>query len=226
MQVGENFYVAIIGDIKKSKDLLERDLVQKKLKRLLNNINEQYALSIAAKFMITLGDEFQGLLFSGKEAFNIVEEIQRQMYPIQIRVGIGVGEITTEINPEMAIGADGPGYYMARRAIESLKQNEQKNKAQIADIRIEFEDNVNMYGDIFNSIFLLMTVIRNEWTERQRQIIWKYDTENCSQAECAKRLNIVQSNVQRALAGGNYYAYKEARDSINKVLNEIGGVSV
>ena len=28
----------------------------------------------------------------------------------------------------MALGADGPGYYNARRAIELLKENEKKNK--------------------------------------------------------------------------------------------------
>lgn len=61
---------------------------------------------------------------------DIIEEIQRQMYPVEIRFGVGVGQKTIEINAEMAIGADGPGYYMAREAIEALKQSEQKNKTQ------------------------------------------------------------------------------------------------
>ena len=115
---------------------------------------------------------------------------------------------------------------MARNAIESLKQNEKKNKAQTADIRIAIEDDKYLYGELFNSIFSLMTVIRGEWTERQREIILVYDSNGYSQTECAKRLNIVQSNVQRALAGGNYYAYKEARESVNRVLKEIGGTGV
>lgn len=40
------------------------------------------------------------------------------LYPVELRFGIGIGEITTEINTEMALGADGPGYYKAREAIE------------------------------------------------------------------------------------------------------------
>ena len=42
---------------------------------------------------------------------------------MKLRFGIGVGEISTVINPEMALGADGPGYYNARKAIEDLKYN-------------------------------------------------------------------------------------------------------
>lgn len=221
-----NSYVAIIGDIKKSKELDERKKVQLKLNDVLSTINEKYSTSIAAKFMITLGDEFQGLLFDGANALNIVEEIQMKMYPVQLRVGIGVGDITTNIDPKMAIGADGPGYYKARNAIEILKQNEQKNKAQVSDVRIEIDDDKYRFGIMLNTIFSLMTVIRSEWSQRQREIIWEYDTTRCSQTECAKKLNISQSNVQRGLAGGNYYAYKEAKESVNKILKEIGGKSV
>lgn len=31
-----------------------------------------------------------------------------------MRFGIGIGSISTKINSEISIGADGPGYYKAR----------------------------------------------------------------------------------------------------------------
>ena len=53
-------YIAIIGDIKKSKKLNNRNTVQNVFKKVLNNINEKYSKDISSKFMITLGDEFPG----------------------------------------------------------------------------------------------------------------------------------------------------------------------
>ena len=132
-------YIAIIGDIKNSKELENRKSIQIKLNSVLNSINEKYKSEISANFMITLGDEFQGLLCSGAVVLDIIEEIQREMYPVEMRFGVGVGQISTEINAKMAIGADGPGYYKAREAIETLKQSEQKSKTQAAYIRIEIE---------------------------------------------------------------------------------------
>lgn len=36
-----------------------------------------------------------------------------------------------------------------------------------------------------------------------------------------KRLRITQSSVQRGLTKGNYYAYKDAIDTVNNILREI-----
>lgn len=221
-----NPYIAIIGDIKNSKELENRRDTQIKLNSVLNNINAKYKSVISAKFMITLGDEFQGLLCRGDGALDIIEEIQRAMYPVKIRFGIGVGQITTEINAEMAIGADGPGYYKAREAIEMLKNSEYRNKTQAANIRIEVEDDENSIAVMLNTIFSLMAVIQNNWSRRQREIVWAYEQYGGSQLECAERLNISQSSVQRSLINSNYYAYKDAKETVNTVLREIGEVRV
>ena len=71
---------------------------------------------------MTLGDEFQGLLFNGRKVFDIIPKIKMDIYPVEIRYGIGVGQITTSINTDMALGADGPGFYNARKAIDFLKK--------------------------------------------------------------------------------------------------------
>jgi len=214
-------YIAIIGDIKKSKKLEDRKSVQDKLKKTLDNLNKKYIEDISAKFMITLGDEFQGLLCDGINVIEIIEEIQREMYPVEIRFGVGVGAITTEINLEMAIGADGPGYYKARQAIEFLKQNEQKNQTNASDVRIEVDGDNQATTTMLNTILLLLSVLKSNWTDRQREIIWDAVKYQDGQAKSAERLSIAQSSVQRSLNNGNYYAYKGAIDTISNVLKEI-----
>lgn len=217
----KNPYIAVIGDIKNSKELSDRRQVQEQLKKVLADINQKFEMDISSKFIVTLGDEFQGLLCNGENTVNIIETIEREMYPVRIRFGVGVGTITTDIDSEMALGADGPGYYNARKAIECLKEKEGKNKIQASDIRVEIEQDRYSMAVMMNTILSLMAVLKGEWTERQREIIWDYDQYQDSQKNCAHRLGISQSSVQRSLNNGNYYAYKEAKDTINKVLREI-----
>ena len=122
-------YIVIIGDIKHSKSISNRYEIQGQLKKTLDYINKKYKTSVAARFLITLGDEFQGLLSTAEPLIDIIGYIQNEMFPVRIRVGVGIGEITTEINKNAAIGAYGPAFYAARRAIIEIHDTE-KIRAQ------------------------------------------------------------------------------------------------
>ena len=200
-------YIAIIGDMKMSRKMEERKEVQVRLSDVLLRINETYKQDIVSKFTITLGDEFQGLLANGINVLRIIKELEREMFPVQFRFGIGIGAITTDINYEMSIGADGPGYYFARKAIDHLKNNEQKSKTPASNIRIEADQKESEIWDLLNVIFSLINVIETEWSDRQ--------------SECAARLNVTQSSLQRGLINANYYAYKNAIRKISNILKEI-----
>ena len=136
-------YYAIIGDIKRSKKIENRCEIQEKLKKILDNVNSIYNNDISAKFLITLGDEFQGLLEITAPILEIIKYIQREIYPIKLRFGVGIGNVSTLINHEAAIGADGPAFYAAREMIEFLREQEKKLKKHAADIQISvYEKNV------------------------------------------------------------------------------------
>lgn len=216
----ENF-IAIIGDIKQSKSLEKRKEIQERLKVILKQINIKYQDDIAAKFLITLGDEFQGLLSNGANILKIAEEIKMQLYPVQLRLGIGVGRITTDIDPEMALGADGPAYYNARTAVNLLKENDKKHKMVPVDLCLKTEIKDNGNEILVNTIFELTKVIEGSWTDRQREIIWDMLKHQDGQKNTASRLGITQSTVQKALAAGNYYAYEKAMKTVESVLGEI-----
>lgn len=215
-------YIAIIGDIKGSKAIKNRKEVQENLAMVLNEINDHYSDDIASRFMITLGDEFQGLLLNGTSVMKIISRIEGRLDPVKLRFGIGVGEITTKINPYMAIGADGPGYHKARAAIEYLKENEKRKQSSVSDIRLEVEGENQESQMFINTIFGLMAALKASWTKRQREIIQDMLEHRDNQTETAKRLNIKQPTVSKVLVTGNYYAYEGAFDTVEKVLGEIG----
>jgi len=98
-------YCAIIGDLVSSRKMEapERKRVQEELSGLLQQINNDYKESIVSKFIITLGEEFQGLLNASWNSVRIIEIIIRTLYPQDVRFGVGLSDISTEINSEKAI---------------------------------------------------------------------------------------------------------------------------
>lgn len=219
-------YVAIIADIKDSKHLKDRNVVQSKLREQLSLINKKYKDNIASNFLITLGDEFQGLLLNGEYCLEIIQQIKMALYPVELRYGIGIGEISTEIDRSMALAADGPAYHCAREAVEHLKLMEKKKKVKAADIYLCISDcNTNEMG-LINVIFDLMSVIEKGWTKRQREIINDMYQHQDSQIKVAQRQNIEQSTVQKALSAGHYYSHFNALQKVKKILGEYQYVEI
>lgn len=214
-------YIAIIGDIVESKKLSDRYEIQLKLQNVLDDINVKYSEDISSKFMITLGDEFQGLLNNGKNVLNIITYIEIKMYPVKIRFGIGIGKIETEINPDLPFGADGSAYHNAREMVTNLKNIEKQNKKSDADIMICSDGNHADLELLLNTILSLCTTIKQKWTDRQREIVYDCIMNGDNQKVAAMRLGINQPSVQKGISNADYYTYKESIDVVSCVLAEI-----
>ncbi len=215
-------YIAIIGDIKNSKKIAYRGAVQSKLSKVLEQVNREYKEEIAAKFVITLGDEFQGLMTSGEHLLEIIRAIQTSMEPVEIRFGIGVGKITTKVNSNAAIGADGPAYYAARSMIEDLRLQEKKLKKQASDVKVQIYGKGNDYQiQQLNILLRVSKVLRSGWTAEQKKTIMDMEWRGGSQEEIAKRLGISQSTVARRLSSANYLTYYETEEAIKQTMGRL-----
>ena len=217
MNTNENL-IAIIGDIIDSKKIPKdkRNLYQNNLKNILSEINKTYESEICSNFIITLGDEFQGVIKNSIDLFSIIEKIEMAMDPIQIRFGIGIGPLLTQINREASIGADGPAYHRARKSIMHLK-NEKEN---IQNIFIETGN--RLYNEELNAHLYWVCRTRNTWTKLQRKIV-KYKIENVdiTQNQIAADLSIDQSLVSRTLKASLYSNYTSSKKSICTFVEKI-----
>jgi hypothetical protein len=52
----------------------------------------------------------------------MIARLETDMHPLRFRFSIGVGEITTRVNPESSLGMDGPAFYYAREGITALHE--------------------------------------------------------------------------------------------------------
>ena len=155
-----NSYLAIIGDIVKSRKIANREQVQNQLEETLQIINNKYSPVITSKFLITLGDEFQGLLIPTDLLFDIITDIAEAMEPVQIRFGVGHGSISTNLN-DVALGMDGPAFYQARHAVDKAH----KYKGHVIIFQSKTPDNSEL---AIQTILLLLSQIRNLWSFKHK----------------------------------------------------------
>ncbi|WP_338102758.1 SatD family protein [Methanolapillus millepedarum] len=223
--MNEDIYFAIIGDIISSKKITDRNKIQKELKDVMAGINRQYADEIASDFVITLGDEFQGLLKSATLLLEILDRIKFELEPIEIRFGIGIGRIETEINRKSSVGADGPAYWCARRAINIIHSN---NDYNISKVAVEIEN--EKFADVVNLINESLHVcdyMEKHWRKTQKTLIkesvlrFGHDTK-IPQKELAVLLNTSAPALNLRIQSSGYYNYLRTKKSICDVLQKIG----
>src|SRR5438552_2721950 len=116
-------YIAIVADMVRSRDLSssQRRALQRRFSRLIDNLNREYRKAIAARFVITLGDEFQGILHSAAFVPDLIWHLEQNFPERELRVGIGFGTLDTALQ-KVAINVDGPVLHAARAAIEHAKK--------------------------------------------------------------------------------------------------------
>src|SRR5687767_15884840 len=116
-------YAALIGDFVQSKNLENRGEVQRAFAAVCADLNkERDRLGLVSPLTITLGDEFQAVFGNVARLWECILRIEATMEPVAIRFAVGLGTISTDIQPAAALGMDGPAFYAARAAMEQLKK--------------------------------------------------------------------------------------------------------
>ena len=114
--------IALVGDIVGSKALdgPERLDLNARLDRCMATLNRRGA-PILSPYTLTLGDEIQAVFARAEGLFRDATEILTAIYPRRMRFSFGVDRLVTPINPERAIGMDGPAFHRARDGVATLK---------------------------------------------------------------------------------------------------------
>lgn len=158
--------VVLMGDLHGSRKLSaeERYKAQLFLKLTLAQINENYHQYIFAPFMITKGDEFQGILNNISIAFDISLELERLLFPLYFRFGIGIGAIH-QMGGELPIEMDGPGFHNANYALNQAKKKKQN---------IFIKSGNDFIDGLVNQILILIHSIKKGWKEDYFQYYWQF----------------------------------------------------
>jgi DNA-binding CsgD family transcriptional regulator len=190
-------YLAIIGDVVRSRQAADRASLQARLMAALERLNADRRAAVAAHFVLTVGDEFQGLLASPERLVEILATLRSAAHPEELRFGLGIGGLSTPLRAD-AIGMDGPCFHRARAAIEL---------AEARGTTIEVDR--GSPAPAFGLYAILYAALRSGWTERQRQVLDLALAGNVGKA-IAARLEITPSAVSQHLAAANHDAVAAA----------------
>ena len=208
---GKRKYCAILGDINKSRSLPNRASIQRKFHEAMRVLNAEFKGEIAAHFMITLGDEFQGLLFTPAASYRMVLRFAELMHPVPFSFGIGIGTISTSFDAMMTTSMDGEVFHAARSALQRSKKNR-------LFLTYEFKDPAI---HLLNVLAGLLEKQKTKLTPRQTTIA-RLMRKHANQSRVAKLLGIRQPSVWKSLASSNIKEIHEAESALTAYLARIG----
>ena len=211
MPRGSPRFIAVIADMVKSRELPagQRALVQKHFQELVANLNREYRTSLASKFAITLGDEFQGLLTTSTVIPDLIWQIEEKFPDRQLRVGIGIGTLDTPLQV-YAINIDGRALHAARDAIETAKKG---------NLLGGVFSGTGSLDDVLNGVARLLWFHRSNWTKAQRNIA-NLLRKGMMQSEVAERLSISRQVVSKQVAASGWVTYAGGEKAWRIILRD------
>jgi hypothetical protein len=201
--------IAVIGDIIASRDIprTQRIRLQGRFQELIAELNKKYSKWLVSRFIITLGDEFQGLLSSASPIPDFLWDLENTSTGQTFRVGFGFGTIDTLV-PRYAINVDGPALHNARAAIDAAK-----SEHELGGLFRGF----GTLDIILNGFARMLWFHRTRLTARQLRIILLL-RKGLTQTQIAERLRISRQAVSKHVQASGWDAYSQAEQSWRTLL--------
>lgn len=201
--------VAVIVDMVQSRELKaqQRRAVQLTFSTFLKNINTEFRKKVLARFVVTLGDECQGILHDAAVLPDLLwrfDEFQSR----QLRVGIGRGVLYTPVGRD-AINIDGPALHRARAGIERAKKERLLGGV--------FEGFGKDQDSIFNGFARLLHHHRTNLSDQQREVV-AHLRGGLNQTQTAEEMEITKQAVSLYAARAGWEAYNEGEQAFKTAL--------
>jgi hypothetical protein len=204
-------YTVIIADIKGSRKMraYERYEWQLFLKSAIVQINEDCADAIEAQFMITKGDEFQGVLKNLSDVHRIMIKFERLIFPLILRYGVGFGVIQ-KMGSKIPIEMDGKAFHRANAAL---------NKAKKKKYAVYINTDNPGFDLTVNAIYQLIYAIKGRWSETNFNRYWKYK-EMGTYEKVAHQEGVSTQAVWDSLHNSNAIDVINAENALDDILCE------
>ncbi len=206
---GEHRYLAVIGDLRRSRQAADRGRIQEQLEGALARANRELSGQLASSLVITVGDEFQGLLHHPADVLPLLALYDATLPAVPTRFGLGWGPLSTTLKPQ-AIGMDGPCFHAAREAI--IRGKDEDRWVTVAGFGEERDR-------ILNGIFGLIGQVRSGWTATQAETVAQM-RHSPTQKDVALRRGVATPTVHKALRGAMYGPITEAEESLRLLFDE------
>lgn len=184
-------YCVVLGDVVDSREIDDREAFQRTLSETLDAINEEFDDSLQAPFAVLKGvDEIGGVLRTVPPVVEIQRRLARAVHPQQMRVVAVLGAVDVNEGAGDVAVMDGEAFARADALLAELESE---------DLTFRLAGDEPVLDDLLSDEINLLDMLRAGWTERQLEIVTRFD-ELDSQKAVAESLDISPQAVSNALS--------------------------
>ena len=203
-------YAALMGDLVHSEGHRDTARLHRAFNTAIARGNSHGAAAIASPLTITLGDEFQGLVYSLREAAILARAIRFDLagQGIECRFAIGLVHLATALNVQQAWNMLGPGLAATREKLDA------KNPDNLYRFALGDEP---VTEALLEACGATLTFIERGWSDTQRRYVTEL-VDGRSVAEIAGRHAVSPAAVYKVRASGHHDLYALQWDTVLDTL--------
>lgn len=171
---------------------------------------------VLGRYTVTAWDEFQNVLEFPWDLPDVIWDLQLSFRPtLEVRIGVGIGEIQELPGPETAINevSSGDAFLRAREAVERMAKSESE-KYPLRTLVCSADPDLDR---ILNLDFMLIDTLLANLSDRQWETTREYHATG-HLGRAAERLAVNASTVSRNLQRGFYWQLLDARRQLRELL--------
>ena len=204
--------VVLICDVRGSRKIENWGEVYSKIEQVIKELSQVFDEDFLIPLEFTVGDEFQGVLKSPHNIYEVVKFLKIFM-PVQFYCGVGIGEV--EI-PESRNAMRGQAFYRARDALEVCKKD--KRVAYLISGK-------NLIDVPVNAILFFIQTIEAGWSSRQREVVTYYRLNpGLTYEKIGKHFGVTRQTIMKILKAAKFKAIREGEEAIKKLLDNVNQI--
>lgn len=203
-------YGVITADLVESRRLTNRALVQRRLLSLIHSLNSEFRRGLVGPFMVTLGDEIQGMLKDLSDLPNAVIRVHEVFHSREITVGVGIGNIATPVAKRVT-EMDGPAFVNSRIAVELAKKE---------GLEVVVRSGIGRVDDTLNAVYGLLGGIQAGWTDAQWERFNLYRRLGTID-RVARKLKVSKQSISKSLRNTLWYRILDVEERLPSMFGEL-----
>jgi hypothetical protein len=199
-------YFVITADIINSRMLLKKGIRREFFLDAVTKANNLCSESLFVPFSLMRGDEIQGILADPAFLPRVVRKLRFSFLPAVLRIGIGIGGISTEVK-STSWEMDGEAFYRAREALTSCSDN----VLTVVKMGNPFTETV------ITALFALIDALESKWTMGQWEAVMTYEIYG-TYKKAGEILKVAPQNVSKRCHAARWPAVVEGEKAIVSLL--------
>ncbi|WP_247728938.1 SatD family protein [Halovivax limisalsi] len=198
----------VLGDVVDSRAITDRDGFRETFADARERLTESYDSAFVAGPSVLKGiDELGAVVSTLEPIYDVVRTLEHELHPHAIRLAVASGEISVGETGSVA-HMDGEAFHRATELLERIERD---------GLRFGLDTGTRPLDTAVADEINLLVHLREGWTDRQREVVTRYERAATQQA-VASELDISQQAVSNVLQSASWPLIETIEDRLRETL--------